>query len=238
MYEQTMYHRTSLLIGDDGIEKLKKAHVWIFGVGGVGGICAEALVRAGVGNITVVDNDTVNVTNLNRQVIALHSTIGMPKVDAFELRAKDINPNVCVNCINKFYLPSNSNEFDFSKADYVIDAVDTVSAKIEIIKKAKTWNVPVISSMGTGNKLTNTEFHITDIFKTDTDPLAKVMRRELKKHGIDKLNVVYSNAKPQKTQSQDGERPLTASVPWVPPVGGLIIAGKVVNDILEDDINV
>lgn len=238
MFENSMYHRTSLVIGDSGIEKLKKAHVWIFGVGGVGGYAAEALVRTGVGTITVVDNDTVNITNLNRQIIALHSTIGMAKVDAFKARAKDINPDVCINCINKFYLPENSDEFDFSKADYVIDAIDTVSGKIEIIKKANEWNVPVISSMGTGNKLTNTEFHITDIYKTDTDPLAKVMRRELKKHGIKKLTVVYSNAKPKKIQPEGDNRPVTASVPWVPPVGGLIIAGKVVNDILEDDINV
>lgn len=233
MYEQTMYHRTSLLVGEDGILKLKNANVWLFGVGGVGGFAGEALVRAGIGNITVVDNDTVNITNINRQIIALHSTIGMPKVEAFLKRAKDINPDVNITCFDKCYLPQNSNEFDFSKADYVIDAVDMVTAKIELAKKAKEFDVPLISSMGTGNKLTNTEFQITDIYKTDTDPLAKVMRRELKKHGIDKLTVVYSRSKPVKIPSENGERPITASVPWVPSVGGLIIAGKVIEDILK-----
>ncbi len=233
MFEHTMYHRTSLVIGDDGIYKLKNAHIWVFGVGGVGGYAAEALVRAGVGTITVVDNDTVNETNLNRQIIALNSTLGMPKVEAFKIRAKDINPNVVVNCIQKFYMPDNSCEFDFSGAHYIIDAIDTVTAKIELVKKAKQYNVPIISSMGTGNKLCNTEFCVTDIYKTDTDPLARVMRRELKKHGVDNLTVVYSRSKPVKVQQQQGKRPVTASVPWVPSVGGLIIAGKVAEDILK-----
>ncbi len=233
MYEDTMYHRTSLLVGNDGIQKLKNANIWIFGVGGVGSYAGEALVRAGVGSITVVDNDTVNVTNINRQIIALHSTIGMPKAEAFLKRAKDINPDVSITCHNICYLPENSSEFDFSKADYVIDAVDMVTAKIELAKKAKQFGVRLISSMGTGNKLTNTEFDITDIYKTDTDPLAKVMRRELKKHGIDKLTVVYSRSKPVKIQGKNGQRPVTASVPWVPSVGGLVIAGKVIEDILK-----
>ena len=233
MFEHTMYHRTSLVVGDDGIHKLKNAHIWIFGVGGVGGYAAEALVRAGVGKITVVDNDTVNETNLNRQIIALKSTIGMPKVEAFKIRAKDINPDVKINCVQKFYLAGNSDEFDFNGADYIIDAIDTVTAKIELIKKANEYNVPIISSMGTGNKISNLEFCISDIYKTDTDPLAKVMRRELKKHGIKELTVVYSRSKPFKVQSEDGERPVTASVPWVPSVGGLIIAGKVAQDILK-----
>ncbi len=228
-----MYHRTSLLVGNEGIEKLKNTHIWIFGVGGVGGYAAEALVRAGVGTITVVDHDVVNVTNLNRQIIATHSTLGMPKVEAFAARAADINPDICINAVNKCYLPDNSHEFDFAGADYIIDAIDMVTAKLHLIQSAKAVGVPIISSMGTGNKLDNMHFEVTDIYKTTTDPLAKVMRRELKKRGIDSLDVVYSTAAPIKPETADGERPVTASVPWVPSVGGLVIAGKVIDNILR-----
>ncbi len=233
MYKDTMYHRTSLLIGDDGIQKLKKSHIWIFGVGGVGSYAGEALVRAGIGRLTVVDYDAVSVTNLNRQLIALHSTIGKPKTDVFVQRALDINPDIEVVGINKCYTPDNSCEFDFGDADYIIDAIDMVTSKIELIHNAKSAGVPIVSSMGTGNKLDNMHFEITDIYKTTTDPLAKVMRRELRKRGVDSLDVVYSTAQPVKPPCQEGQRPITASVPWVPSVGGLIIAGKVIEDILR-----
>ena len=233
-----MFERSSLLLGADGIEKLNNSHVWVFGVGGVGGYCAEALVRAGVGSITVVDNDYVSVSNINRQIIALRSTVGMSKVVAFKKRALDINPCVKVTAIHKMYLPSNSDEFDFSKADYVVDCVDNVSAKIELALKASEWNVPVIASMGTGNKLDNTGFEITDIYKTHTDALAKVMRRELKKRGIKKLNVVYSpKESAPHTLVFEGKRPVTASVPWVPPVGGFTAAYKVVSDLVNGGNN-
>ena len=233
MYRDTMYHRTSLLIGDDGIEKLKNSHVWIFGVGGVGSDAGEALVRAGVGRLTVVDHDVVSVSNLNRQLIALRSTVGKPKTEVFVQRALDINPDIKVTGINRCYTPDNSSEFDFGDADYIIDAIDMVTSKIELIHNAKSAGVPIVSSMGTGNKLENTHFEITDIYKTTTDPLAKVMRRELKKRGIDCLDVVYSTAQPIKPPCEEGQRPITASVPWVPSVGGLIIAGKVIEDILR-----
>ena len=233
MYRDTMYHRTSLLIGDDGIEKLKNSHVWIFGMGGVGSYAGEALVRAGVGRLTVVDHDVVSVSNLNRQLIALRSTVGKPKTEVFVQRALDINPDIKVTGINRCYTPDNSSEFDFGDADYIIDAIDMVTSKIELIHNAKSADVPIVSSMGTGNKLENTHFEITDIYKTTTDPLAKVMRRELKKRGIDCLDVVYSTAQPIKPPCEEGQRPITASVPWVPSVGGLIIAGKVIEDILR-----
>ena len=233
MYSDTMYHRTSLIIGNDGVDKIKKSNIWIFGVGGVGGYAGEALVRAGVGNLTVVDFDTVSVTNLNRQIIATQSTIGMPKVDAFAARAKDINPDINITTIDRCYTPDNSAEFDFADADYIIDAIDMVSAKIELIINAKKSNVPIVSSMGTGNKTDNLHFEVTDIYKTATDPLARVMRRELKQRGVKSLDVVYSSATPVKPQCADGERPVTASVPWVPSVGGLVIAGKVIDDILR-----
>lgn len=233
MYRDTMYHRTSLLIGDDGIEKLKNSHVWIFGVGGVGSYAGEALVRAGVGRLSVVDHDVVSVSNLNRQLIALRSTVGKPKTEVFVQRALDINPDIRVTGINRCYTPDNSSEFDFGDADYIIDAIDMVTSKIELIHNAKSAGVPIVSSMGTGNKLDNTHFEITDIYKTTTDPLAKVMRRELKKRGIDSLDVVYSTAQPIKPPCEEGQRPITASVPWVPSVGGLIIAGKVIEDILR-----
>ena len=233
-----MFERSALLVGDDGIEKLNKCHVWVFGVGGVGGYCAEALVRAGVGSITVVDNDYVSLSNINRQIIALRSTVGQSKVTVFKKRAADINHQVKVRAIHKLYLPANSSEFDFSGADYVVDCVDNVSAKIELAMKAKEWSVPIIASMGTGNKLDNLGFVITDIYKTHTDPLAKVMRRELKKRGVDKLNVVYSpKESAPHTVVFDGKRPVTASVPWVPPIGGFVAAYKVITDLLNGGNN-
>ena len=233
MYDNTMYHRTSLLIGERGIEKLKNSHIWIFGVGGVGSYAGEALVRAGVGRLTVVDYDVVSVSNLNRQLIALRSTVGRPKTEVFVQRALDINPDINIIGINKCYTIDNSGEFDFDDADYIIDAIDMVTSKLELICKAKKSGVPIVSSMGTGNKLDNRHFEVTDIYKTTTDPLAKVMRRELKKRGVESLDVVYSAAPPVKPPCEEGQRPITASVPWVPSVGGLVIAGKVIEDILR-----
>ena len=235
---EAMFERSALLLTEDGIRKLNKSHVLVFGVGGVGGYCAEALVRAGVGNITVVDNDYVSESNLNRQIIALRSTIGMSKVEAFKKRALDINPDVNICAIHKLYLPDNSHEFDFSDADYVVDCVDNVSAKIQLAVKSCEWSVPIVSSMGTGNKLDNTGFEITDIYKTSTDPLAKVMRRELRKRGVKKLTVVYSPKEcASYTKVFEGTRPVTASVPWVPPVGGFIAAYKVVSDLVNGGNN-
>ncbi len=231
--KENFYSRTELLIGTDGIEKLKNSNIWLFGAGGVGSYCAEALIRAGIGNLTVVDGDTVNITNINRQIIATHKTIGRPKVDVLSERALDINPEINFTAIHRFYLPDNSHEFDFSGADYVIDAIDTVSAKLDIIERCDKLNIKVISSMGTGNKLDNTKFEICDIYKTHTDPLAKVMRRELKARKVKSLNVVYSTAEPKKITYDSNSRPPVASISYVPSVGGLIIAGKVIDDILS-----
>ena len=233
---ENMFHRTSLLIGKEGIDILSKSKVWVFGVGGVGGYVVEALVRSGVGNIVVVDNDVVSFSNINRQIIATSSTVGRPKVEVIKERALDINPDINITSVYKAYLPENSDEFDFSDADYIVDAIDTVKSKTTLAIKAKEYGVDIISSMGTGNKLDNLSFEITDIYKTDTDPLARVMRRELRKEGVDRLTVVYSKAKPEVV-GQDGQRhSVTASVPWVPPVGGFIIAGKVVQDLIKRGI--
>ncbi len=231
---EDMYTRTRLLIGDDKLNKIKNSHIWLFGAGGVGGFVAEALIRAGVGKLTVVDGDTVNVTNLNRQVLATHDTIGKPKVSVLKERALSINPDIDYCGIDKFYTLENADEFDFSGADYVIDAIDMVSAKIDIIVRAKAMNLNVISSMGTGNKTDNTKFEITDIYKTHSDPLARVIRRELKARGVKSLNVVYSPAEAIKINStNEGERPPVASISFVPATASFLIAGKVINDILD-----
>ena len=184
------FSRTELLIGDDGVDKLKNSRVAVFGVGGVGGFVVEALARSGVGTIDIVDNDNVSLTNINRQIIALHSTVGRPKVDVMEERIKDISPSTVVNKYNCFFLTENSDNFDFRRYDYVVDAIDTVTGKIELAVKCKEFNVPLIASMGAGNKLDPTAFRVTDIFKTRVDPLARVMRNALKKRGIKKLKVV------------------------------------------------
>ena len=222
------FSRTAQLLGNENVEKLFDKHVIVFGVGGVGGYVVEALVRSGVGNISIVDNDVVNESNINRQIIALHSTIGMQKVEVLKNRILDINPNCQVFVHNQFFLPENSNDFDFSIYDYVVDAVDTVTAKIEIIKKSKESNVPVISSMGTGNKLNPVGFKVSDISKTKVCPLARVMRNELKKRGISKVKCVYSEENPViQTKTP-------ASVAFVPPVAGLLIASEVIEDLIKD----
>lgn len=217
--------RTAQLLGNENVEKLFDKHVIVFGVGGVGGYVVEALARSGIGKISIVDNDVVNESNINRQIIALHSTVGMQKVEVLKNRILDINPECKVFVYNQFFLPENSNDFDFSIYDYVVDAVDTVTAKIEIIKKSKESNVPVISSMGTGNKLNPMGFKVSDISKTKVCPLARVMRNELKKRGISKVKCVYSEENPViQTQTP-------ASVAFVPPVAGLLIASEVVKDL-------
>ena len=188
---ENQFIRTQLLLGEDGLEKLKNSRVAVFGVGGVGGYTVEALVRSGVGAVDVIDNDTVSISNINRQIIAIHDTVGMLKVDAVEKRIKQINPDCVVTKRNSFFLPENSDSFDFSVYDYVVDAIDTVSGKIELVMKSKEARVPVISSMGAGNKLDPTKFEVSDISKTSVCPLARVMRRELRNRGINHLKVVY-----------------------------------------------
>lgn len=221
------FERTRMLIGNEGLNKLKKSSVAVFGIGGVGGYAVEALARSGVGTIDIIDNDTVNETNINRQIIATHKTLGRYKVDVMKERIEDINRSAIVNTHKCFFLPENSDEFDFSKYSYIVDAIDTVTAKIEIILKAQKANVPVISSMGTGNKLDPTKLEVSDIYKTKMCPLAKVMRRELKQRGIKKLKVVYSSEEPVTKLR------IPASVAFVPSVAGMIIAGEVIKDLIR-----
>lgn len=198
---QDKFSRTELLIGSDGLEKMKSARAAVFGLGGVGGYVVEALVRSGLGEIDIVDNDVFSASNLNRQIFATVKTIGKLKVDGAEERIKDINPEVKVYKHNMFFSPENSSEFDFSKCDYIVDAIDTVSGKIELVMKACEYNIPIISSMGAGNKIEPSMFEVCDIYKTSVCPLAKVMRQELKKRGVKKLKVVYSKETPKKIQN-------------------------------------
>ena len=221
------FERTSLLIGEEAISKLNNSKVLIFGVGGVGGYVAEALARTGVGSITIVDKDTVSESNINRQIIALHSTVGKDKVDVLKERMLDINPELQVDARKCFFLPDNSHEFDFSQYDYIVDAVDTVTAKLQIIVQAKEAGVPVISAMGAGNKVHPEMFEIADIYKTEMCPLAKVMRRELKNRGIKKLKVVYSKEKPVYKGDVPG------SIAFSPSVVGLLMASEVIRDLCE-----
>ena len=222
------FSRTETLRGKGALKKLANSRVAVFGIGGVGGYVVEALARAGVGALDLIDNDEVNVTNINRQIIALHSTIGKPKVDVAKERVLDINPGVNIRVYKTFFSPETSSEFDFSQYDYVVDAIDSVTGKIELVLKSQEVNVPIISCLGTGNKLHPEMFEITDIYKTSVCPLAKVMRTELKKRGIKKLKVLYSKEIPIK---QAGQR-IPASISFTPPVAGLIIAGEVVRDII------
>jgi len=226
---ENQFSRTETLIGKEALAKLSSSRVAIFGIGGVGGHVVEALARSGVGTLDLIDNDAVSLTNLNRQIIALHSTIGQNKVEVAKKRALDINPNINVNTYKTFFNAEVSKEFDFSQYDYVIDAIDSVSGKIELVQKSIEANVPIISSMGAGNKLHPELFEISDIYKTSVCPLAKVMRQELKKRGIKKLKVVYSKELPHKNEGQR----LPASISFVPSVAGLIIAGVVVRDLIE-----
>ena len=223
------FSRTEALLGEQAMEKLKKARVAVFGIGGVGGHVVEALVRSGVGAVDIVDSDKVCLSNLNRQIIATESSIGKYKVDVMKERILDINPEAVVNVHKCFYLPETKDEFDFSQYSYVVDAVDTVTAKIQLVMEAAEAGVPIISSMGAGNKLDPTAFQVADIYKTSVCPLAKVMRRELKKRGIKKLKVVYSREQPVVKNA------VPASVAFVPSVVGLIIAGEVIKDLAKAD---
>lgn len=223
------FSRTEMLIGSENLAKLANSRVAIFGVGGVGGYTVEALVRNGIGTIDIIDNDIVAESNLNRQIIALHSTIGKYKVDVAKERILDINPNITVNAYKVFYTPETSGQFDFTQYDYIVDAIDTVSGKIELIIQANQAQTPIISSMGAGNKMNPADFEVSDIYKTSVCPLAKVMRQELKKRGIKKLKVVYSKEPPIK---HEGGR-MPASNAFVPSTVGLIIASEVIKDLIK-----
>lgn len=239
--------RTAYLIGTEGIEQLAKKHVALFGVGGVGGYAAEALGRAGVGRLTLVDKDTVSESNINRQIIATYETLGRKKTEVMAERLRSINPELEVECRDCFFLPETAEAFDFTQYDYVIDAVDTVTAKLELVERSRAAGVPIISSMGTGNKLNASQFEITDISKTSVCPLAKVMRRELKKRGILNLKVLYSKEEPIKPRQQEKMgcgleeangnvegrgKAVPGSISFVPSVAGLLIAGEVIRDLL------
>ena len=229
------FSRLQMLIGEEALLKLKNKKVLIFGLGGVCGNAIDALARSGICNFTIVDNDKVNITNINRQLIANLDTIGRYKVDVMEEHLKSINKDIVVIKKNMFYLPENGDEFDFSKYDYVVDAIDTVSAKIDIICRCKTTHIPVISALGCGNKMDPTMLEVSDLSKTEYDPLAKVMRRELKKRGITHLKVVYSKElpiKPIEDSQEDNKKVVPGSTAFVPPVAGIIIASEVIKDLL------
>ncbi len=229
------FSRTATMLGEKAIEVLKTKRVAVFGVGGVGGYTVEALARAGIGTLDLIDSDTVQESNINRQIIALHSTVGQYKVDVAASRVKDINPECEVNVHKCFYLPETAEAFDFTKYDYIVDAVDTVTAKIDVVCRAKSLSVPVISAMGAGNKKDPTAFRVADIYSTKVCPLARVMRTSLKKRGIADLKVVYSEEEPFVSTQTDAEtgKPIPSSLPFVPPVMGLIIAGEVIKDLLK-----
>lgn len=231
------FSRTISLIGEEKFLKLNNCHVAVFGIGGVGGYVCEALIRSGVGKLTIVDNDAVSPSNINRQIIATVDSIGKDKVDVAKDRLLSINPDAKISAVKEFFMPDTSYKFDFESFDYVVDAIDTVTGKIEIVLKAKDANVPVISSMGTGNKLDPTLFEIDDIYKTSVCPLAKVMRYELKKRNVDSLKVLYSKEKPILTSNNEesipGRRHTPSSISFVPSVAGLIIAGEVIKDIIK-----
>lgn len=247
------FARTRLLLGQDAMQKLQDSRVAVFGVGGVGGYVVEVLARSGVGHLTVIDNDRVDITNLNRQIIALHSTIGQLKVDVIEKRILDINPHCHVSKLAMFYLPSNADAIDLSVFDYVVDCIDTVSAKIELIRRCYQQGegarpIPIISSMGAANKMDPTAFRVTDINDTKMDPLAKIIRKKLRKLGIDHLKVVYSEEPPlpyaedrqsspssEASQKQEGQgrRTIPASNAFVPAAAGLVIGGEVVKDLIK-----
>lgn len=226
---ENQYTRTIAVLGETAIEKLKNCRVAVFGVGGVGSYTVEALARAGVGKIDLIDNDTFNITNLNRQLYATHKTIGQYKVDVARERILDINPECVVTVHKMFYLRDNADTIDLSVYDYIVDAIDTVAAKVELVVRADKCGVPIISSMGTGNKLNPEMFEVADIYKTSVCPLAKVMRTRLKKEGIKKLKVVYSKEEPIKNADN-----IIGSVPFVPSVAGLIIAGEVIKDLVAN----
>lgn len=234
------FSRTEMLFGKESMEKLSDSHVAVFGIGGVGGYVVEALVRSGVGTIDLIDNDEICETNINRQIYATTTTIGKSKVDAAKERILQINPDCKVYTHKTFYMPDTSEQFDFSKYDYIVDAIDTVTAKLELIEQANRCNTPIISSMGTGNKLNPTMLEVSDIYKTSVCPLARVMRQELKKRKIPKLKVVYSKEIPITPISDENcneksshGRHIPGSTSFVPPTAGLIIASEVIKDLIQ-----
>lgn len=234
---EEQFSRTEFIIGEDGLNILKASRVAVFGIGGVGGYAVEALVRSGIGAVDIIDNDTVSVTNLNRQIYALNSTIGKSKVEVAKERILDINPNVVVNAYNVFYTKETSAQFDFNNYDYIVDAIDTVSGKLELIEQAKKYDTPIICSMGAGNKLHPELFEIADISKTSVCPLARVIRTELKKRKIKDVKVVYSKEPPIQpnvieTKTGAKNHRIPGSLAFVPSVAGLIIAGEVVRDLV------
>lgn len=237
---EDQFTRTRMLIGDDAVKTLASAHVAVFGVGGVGGYVVEVLARSGIGAIDIIDNDTVSITNINRQIIALHSTVGKLKTDVAAERIKDINPNCKVEKFNMFYLPENADAIDLSKYDYVVDCIDTVTAKIELIKRCHALGIPIICSMGTANKMDPTQFRIVNIAETSIDPLAKILRKKLRHIGIDHLKVAFSQEEPIKPLNEyepesdkTSRRPTPASNAFVPAAAGLIIGGEVVREIIK-----
>ena len=236
------YSRTRLLLGSEGVDRLRSAHVALFGLGGVGGYAAEALARASIGRIDLIDNDTVSLTNLNRQMLALHSTLGQYKVDAAAARIRDIDPTIEVRTFKTFYLPETANQFDFTQYDYVLDAIDTVTGKLALMQQARDAGIPIISCMGTGNKLDPTGFKVADISKTSGCALSRVIRKECAKRGIKGVKVVYSEELPMEVENDAEEmaqsreagssrRSLPGSTPFVPGVAGLIMAGQVIRDL-------
>lgn len=243
------FSRTRMLIGEDGVERLSEASVAVFGLGGVGSWCAEALARAGVGHLIVVDDDTVGPTNLNRQLVALHSTIGLRKTAVMARRVKDINPACRVETLDLFYGPETADAVEFAPLSYVVDAIDTVTAKLLLVERCRAAGTPVISAMGTGNKRDPGALTVTDIYQTATCPLARIMRKELRRRGIDALKVVYSTEPPLPAMEQAGEdgrsgpdtrrpgraaeRPVPGSMPTVPPAAGLLLASVVIEDLLK-----
>lgn len=229
------FSRTAYIFGEDAVDKLNNSHVAVFGVGGVGGYICEALSRGGVGHIDIFDRDTVSLSNINRQIIALHSTVGKAKVDVMKERMLDINPECEINAYNVFYLPENADEFDLSRYDYIADAVDTVAAKLEIAERSYKLGIPVISAMGAGNKTDPTLFEVADINDTSVCPLARVMRRELKTRGVKKYKVVYSKEEPKKSGVTDPEsgKAIPGSLSFVPSAMGLLMAGEIIKDILK-----
>ena len=237
------FSRTQFLLGSEAMEKLKNATVAVFGLGGVGGYVVEALARSGVGALDLVDHDTISQTNINRQILATADTVGMDKAEAAARRAKAINPQCDARAIKTFYLPETADQFDFTNYDYVVDAIDTVTGKLMLVQAAKAAGTPIISSMGTGNKLDPTAFQVADIHETSVCPLARIIRKECRKRGIDKLKVVYSTEDPIKTvlppddpawaELPEGRNALPGSVCFVPAVAGMIIAGEVIKDLIK-----
>ena len=232
------FGRSAMLLGEAAIDRLAKKRVAVFGVGGVGSFCIEALARAGVGTLMLFDSDDIAISNLNRQIIALHSTVGRPKADVMRERILDINPDAAVEVHKVFYTAENADRFDLSRCDYVVDAIDTVSSKLELIERATRLGVPIISSMGTGNKLDPARFAIADIYKTSVCPLARVMRYELRRRGIPALKVLYSTEPPLTPKTREapapGRRQTPGSMSFVPPVAGLMIAGEVIRGLATE----